>query len=267
MSIRRAITLTGILVVTTLTLTVSTAGARVTRELITSFGSLENGSIDVSGGHIATNGVAGLAVDLETGNVYVADNNTQTIYIFGPTGGAPADGVPSQIAGVHISLYFEPSAVAVDNSCFEHEPRLTGKACEEYDPSYGDIYIMDTNTNTERGEAGSAVGIQKFKLNARGEYEAVGEIEYKGAKRHGLAIDSRGNIYTDDTAEASNLQTEPVVEFKKIVEKVVNGGVEELQEKLEELTFAQHITPGAEYVAVDDLGDVYVASGGGTWAR
>jgi hypothetical protein len=38
--------------------------------------------------------------------------------------------------------------IAVDNSCAQHEPPLTGSTtptCEEYDPSFGDVYVVDTN--------------------------------------------------------------------------------------------------------------------------
>lgn len=34
-------------------------------------------------------------------------------------------------------------AIAVDNSCAEQEPPLTGSACESFDPSYGDVYIVN----------------------------------------------------------------------------------------------------------------------------
>ena len=37
-----------------------------------------------------------------------------------------------------------PAAIAVDNACVQHAPALTGKACEEFDPSAGDLYVMDS---------------------------------------------------------------------------------------------------------------------------
>jgi Beta-propeller repeat len=260
MSIRKVLTLASTLTLTALLLTTPQANAHTTRELLTSFGSFEGAiNTEEEGEDIIVDGVTGLAVDLETGNVYVADNVTETIYVFGATGGAPADGVPSQITGVHMSLYAEPSGVAVDNSCYEHEPRLTGKACKEYDPSYGDIYVMDDN---EEGAyfAGGVRGIQKFKLNSAGKYELVGEIDNEDPTPIGVAVDSRGNVYVvGETEENEHL---PVVEFRKIVEKVFNGGVEEFQEHLEELKLPQNITLHTGYVAVDDLGDVYVSSSG-----
>jgi hypothetical protein len=274
MSIRRAITLASTLALAALPLTAPPASAYTTRELVTSFGSFEGRTITRSARGESTDqvvdGVTGLAVDLETGNIYVADNNTQTIYIFGAAGGAPAGGVPSQITGVHINSAFEPSGVAIDNSCYEHQPRLTGKACEEYDPSYGDVYVMDTNDveigPDQWGPAPEGVrGVQKFKVNSAGRYELAGEIaceegsggspcEGSGGSPMGIAVDSQGNIYI--TREFSKSP----IEFKKIVEKATNGGVEEFEEKLEELILPQSITGGPGYVAVDDLGDVYLGS-------
>jgi Beta-propeller repeat len=189
-------------------------------------------------------------VDLETGNVYVADDRTQTIYVFGATGGSPADGVPSQITGVKISRSIEPSGIAIDNSCYERQPRLTGKECEEYDPSYGDLYVMD-NENGARTET----GVQKFKLNPGGEYELVGDIHDAQDTPYGVTVDSQGNIYV------VSYFTSSVIEFRKIIEKVINGGAGEFQEHLEEISIPQHITNMPGYVAVDDPGDVYMGSG------
>jgi hypothetical protein len=261
MSIRKAITLASALALTACPLTASPAGAQVTRELVTSFGSLQGETrLQAGGGDLVVDGVTGLAVDLETGNVYVADNRTQSIHIFGAMGGAPSGNVPSEIAGVHISNYFEPAAVAVDNSCYEHEPRLTGNACQEYDPSYGDVYVMDTDSvelsDGGQGFAGGVPGIQRFKLNPEGKYEVAGEIEFHNAVPVGVAVDARGNVYS-----VRGEDFPPVTEFKKIVEKVSNGGVEEFTEKLEELDIPQDIASEVGFVAADDLGDVYVGSG------
>jgi hypothetical protein len=232
MSIRKTIALGGTLVLTALALSGPPAGAQTTRELLTSFGSIET--------------PAGLAVDLETGNVYVADNRAQTVDVFGPTGGAPIGGVPAQITGVHINESLAwPSIVAIDNSCYEHTPRLTGTACEEYDPSYGDLYI----------------GNEKFRLNPSHEYELVGEMYHGAPPPSGAAIDSHGNLYlTFHAYEGAYPRPAPVVELKKVVEKVINGGVEEIKERLEEISIPQHFVREATYVAVDDRGDLYVGS-------
>jgi NHL repeat len=245
MSISKMVTIVSALVLATFALSAPPAGAHATRELLTSFGSL------------AFNGATGLAVDLETGNVYVADNNTQTIHVFGPTGGAPTNGVPAQITEVYLNESEQPSGVAVDNSCYEHQPRLTGRTCEEYDPSYGDVYVVK--------QSGLERGIVKFKLNPGHGYEPVATISigpyepYENAP-DGLTVDSRGNLYIILIASKDVDVPSPVIEFKKIVEKIVNGGVEEVEEKLEGIIIPQAITTEAAYIAVDNFGDIYAGS-------
>ena len=255
MSIRKTTTLACILILATLAFA-TVAGAHPTRELLTSFGNFEGSTED--GGTAIVNGVTGVAVDLETGNVYVADNETQTVYIFGPTGGKPVDEVPSQVSELHIESKSMPSGIAIDNSCYEHQPRLTGRSCEEYDPSYGDLYIIDSGFDSEHG-------IQKFKLGPDDKYEAIallgtGTNAERGADS-GVAVDSHGDVYlVRHSADEVNTGHVPVTEFRKVVEKVVADGVEEFQEKLEELSLPQNIVREAGYVAVDDSGDVYVGS-------
>jgi hypothetical protein len=250
--IRKTTILAGLLALAGLPLTSAPAGARLTRELVASIGNLEKGENYEDDTAI---GVSGLAVDLETGNVYVANNLTQTIDIVGPTGGAPTGGVPTQITGIHIDERENPAGIAVDNSCYEHQPtRLTGKECEEYDPSYGDVYVIDTNTE-HRHPMGAYEGIQKYRLTSGDSYELVGEIEFPGGPS-GVAVDFRGNVYG-----VGESYSNPVLEFKKNVEKVVTGGKEEIKETLQEIRIPrQEITRTLAYVAPDGLGDLYLGT-------
>jgi hypothetical protein len=255
MSIRRAI-LTSALTLTTLTLSAIPAGAHATRELLGTFGAME------------TPGPGGIAVNLETGNVYVTDKHAQTVDIYGANGGAPTDGVPTQITGVTLESHYRPVGVAVDNSCYEHEPRLIGTACEEYDPSYGDVYVATLASPEPPSPIYGPPSVRKFKLNPGHGYELAGRIYLplfeKGgepSQPFGLTVDSHGNLYS------VSLFFSPVIEFKKAVEKVVNDGKEEVQEKLEETGLPEASFPNAEiegkgpqYVAVDDLGDVYAST-------
>jgi hypothetical protein len=234
MSIGKAIAFACTLALAALVLTAAPAGARSTRELLGSFGPIEE--------------PGGLAVDLETGNVYVADKKTDTVDVFGPTGGAPVDGVPKQITGLSIAG-FDPVGIAVDNSCYEHAPRLTGVACEEYDPSYGDVYVMDNRSGQPN--------VQKFKLNSVHEYEsAAGAVpRTHHGEANAIAVDCFGNTYI-----SAELESLPLVEYKKILEKVTNDGKEELEEKLEENSMVSTLAPYGGYVAVDDVGDVYISA-------
>src|SRR5579863_9305836 len=219
------------------------ATARQTREFLNGFGSIPH--------------PAGVAVDLETGNVYVASDERITrgnkIYVYGPDGGSPAGGAPSEIAGLELAGEDEgePAGIAIDNSCYEHIPRLTGKACEEYDPSYGDLYTAS---------GGYLKIVQKFKLDPGHGYELV-ENGPSDNGEAGIMVDSHGDlflVYTDQGGHG------PIVEYKKIVEKVVNGQTkeEEVIEHYEEITIPEGITTEAAYIAADERGHIYVSAYG-----
>jgi hypothetical protein len=173
----------------------------------------------------------GIAIDQTTGNVYVADSEAGVVDVFGPEGGAPAGGVPSQITGLEFRSS-EPEGVAVDNSCFYHEPRLSGGACEEYDPSNGDVYVAES--------AGAAVA--KFKLNASHEYQLAGDLA-SGSEPNGVAVDTLGDVYV------TNQREEAITKFS-------SSGVELGKIEL-------HALGSPAYVAVGTPGVVYVGSGSG----
>src|ERR1700733_12033617 len=77
----------------------------------------------------------GIAVDEATGDVYVADIGTDTVYKF-DANGSPLDfaalgsdaltGVVTPAGSFSLpSLYGSPAAIAVDNACVQHVPALT----------------------------------------------------------------------------------------------------------------------------------------------
>jgi DNA-binding beta-propeller fold protein YncE len=149
----------------------------------------------------------GIAIDEATGDVYVADIGTDSVYKFN------ANGEPEEFAVLHShaltgvatpggsfsfpTLYGSPAAIAVDNACVQRSPTLAGKACEEFDPSAGDLYVMD---------AGHGV-IDKFGpdggyLSQIGGFSpatgsAVGELL-------GLGVDGSGTMHVDLSTEASD---------------------------------------------------------------
>ena len=118
------------------------------------------------------------------------------------------------------------------------------------------------------GPEGTKKGLEKFKLNSGGVYELVGvldlELQPSGTTEEdaaGVTVDSRGNIYAVSGSENLDGQAAvPVYEFRKVVEKVVNGGKEEFVEKLEGVKIPHHLGHRNEwgYVAVDDSGDLYL---------
>ena len=95
----------------------------------------------------------GIAVDEATGDVYVADLGTNTVskfdanrnpLDFSALGSNALTGAATPAKSFSFpSLYGSPAAIAVDNACVQHTPALTGEACEEFDPSAGDLYVMD----------------------------------------------------------------------------------------------------------------------------
>ncbi len=112
--------------------------------------------LNISFGHNATETFSnpnGIAIEEATGDVYVADIGTDTVYKFDASGN-PLDfaalgsnaltGTATEAGSFSFpSVYGTPAAIAVDNACVQHTPALTGKACEEFDPSAGDLYVMD----------------------------------------------------------------------------------------------------------------------------
>ncbi len=99
----------------------------------------------------------GIAVDEATGDVYVADLGTSTVYKFDANGNAVSYSslgsnalTGSATPAGSFSFPNEPgtpAAIAVDNACAQQTPQLTGSACTQFDPSAGDLYVMDADHN------------------------------------------------------------------------------------------------------------------------
>ena len=127
----------------------------------------------------------GIAIDEATGDVYVADIGTNTVYKFDASGNPVNFSALGSNALTHSfsfpSVYGTPAAIAVDNS--------TNPA----DPSAGDLYVMDSGHDT----------IDKF--GAGGEYlsrlgglppvtQSFGEVE---GELLGLGVDGSGTVHVD----------------------------------------------------------------------
>jgi DNA-binding beta-propeller fold protein YncE len=74
-----------------------------------------------------------------------------------------------------------PAALAVDNSCAQQSPPKTGSACEAFDPSYGDLYVLD---------AGHGV-IDKFAPSGAYLNQLAGPFS---GELLGLGVDRAGNL-------------------------------------------------------------------------
>ncbi len=145
----------------------------------------------------------GIAVEESTGDVYVADIGTGTVSKFTAAGVSITTwGANGQLTGIPAqsgkpaesfsfpSLYGSPGAIAVDNACVQHTPALTGKACEEFDPSAGDLYVMDSGHGVidKLSPGGSYLSqIGGFPPSTG---SAVGELL-------GLGVDGSGTVHVD----------------------------------------------------------------------
>ncbi len=158
----------------------------------------------------------GIAIDEASGDVYVADIGTDTVYRFDATGnpvGFSALG-RSELTGSATpagsfsfpSLYGSPAAIAVDNACVEHTPALTGTACEAFDPSAGDLYVMD---------AGDGV-IDKFNQEGRYLSQIAGFPSSTGSAEGellGLGVDGSGNLHVDLSGRGASGRQVVIDEF------------------------------------------------------
>ena len=148
----------------------------------------------------------GIAVEESTGDVYVADIGTDFVYKFNangepvnfnfPVGSKEAPGNTLEGADTPAgsfsfpSLYGTPAAIAVDNACVQHSPALTGKACEEFDPSAGDVYVMDSGHGV----------IDKFSPEGRYLSQIGGFPPSTGSASGellGLGVDGNGTVHVD----------------------------------------------------------------------
>jgi DNA-binding beta-propeller fold protein YncE len=124
----------------------------------------------------------GIAVDESTGDVYVADIGTNTVYKFDASGKAANFSALGSNALTHSfsfpSLYGSPAAITVDNSS------------SPSDPSAGDLYVMD---------AGNGV-IDKFSPEGRYLSQIGGFTPSTGSAEGellGLGVDGSGTVHVD----------------------------------------------------------------------
>ena len=149
---------------------------------------------------------SGVAVNEATGNVYVVDKGNNRVEYFNSTGtqleGAfngsgllPGEGSGSPL-GVFPGQFSEPEGIAIDNSCQLHKPALTETTtpltCKAFDPSNGDVYVVDGGHDV----------IDKF--SASGEYigqlTGTSEGSFRALNGYGqfpieVAVDTSGAVW------------------------------------------------------------------------
>ena len=195
------------------------------------------GSADGTGTAAQFSGPQGVAVD-NAGNVYVADSENQTIRKITPAGvvttlaGSP--GSYGSADGVGAAAQFnDPAGVAVDGG--------------------GNIYVADTGNDTIREiTPGGMVTTLAGMAGASGNVDALGTAARFNLP-DGVAVDSAGNIYVADSFNESIRKITPAGSVSTLA-----GGSFGSSDGIG--SAAQF--NGPEGVAVDSVGNVYVADNG-----
>jgi DNA-binding beta-propeller fold protein YncE len=146
----------------------------------------------------------GVAVNEETGDVYVVDKGSSRVVRFDKEGEfqseingsglllgeATAAGGLGREGEVPTGTFISPEGIAVDNSCAIRkvsDSELTQEKCEEEDPSNGDVYVVD---------AGNRV-IDKYSPAGKylGQIAEAGGKSFKGEGLDGVAVDPAGAVW------------------------------------------------------------------------
>lgn len=140
------------------------------------------------------NGPDGIAINEATGDIYVADTANDRVERFGALGeyqsvfnGSGTFAVEESAAPT--GTFSNPEAIAIDNSCTLHKPVLTVSTtptCEQFDPSYGDVYVADVEHNV----------IDKFSASGRYLGQIISTAGGESLLRiFGVAVDSNGRLW------------------------------------------------------------------------
>ncbi len=210
----------------------------------------------------------GIAIDEASGDVYVADIATNTVSKFDASGApvnfdfpagskeAPGNTLKGADAPAESfsfpSVYGSPAAIAVDNACVRQTPALIGNACKEFDPSAGDLYVMD---------AGHGV-IDKF--GPGGEYlsQIAGFEPATGTAKHellGIAVDSNGTVRADVSGVTARVRYAGGVSVEEFDDSAANHLIaqQHANEPSEHLSGIPQALPGDGF-AVGPSGDDYM---------
>ncbi len=178
----------------------------------------------------------GVAVNEETGIVYVADSGNNRVAMFNGSTGAfegqingsgtlTNKGVAEEKAAgggtapdeEPTGAFSDPSQIAVDNSCEQQKPKLTGAECEKFDPSNGDVYVIDSGHDVvdKYTATGKYVGqITRKTLEIDEEEREVEEPEKHEKVRikeellvlEGVAVEASGDVLVSARVSTPNLQ-------------------------------------------------------------
>jgi DNA-binding beta-propeller fold protein YncE len=151
----------------------------------------------------------GVAVNEATKDVYVVDRGANRVVRYSSAGkyesefngsgtllndknetfeGKAAGSGPGEVA---TGRFEEPSVIAVDNSCVLQKPALTGAACTSFDPSDGDVYVVDAGNQHRVIDKYSPEGMYLGQIS-----EAAGKT-LRSESLEGVAVDSTGTVWID----------------------------------------------------------------------
>jgi hypothetical protein len=154
--------------------------------------------------------VAIAIAEREEHDAYVVDRAGNSVQIFGAGGGFVGEingsgllpGEEGKIAGTggrtgekETGRFSGPEGVAVDNACHFHEVALhsghalTNVQCEEFDPSSGDVYIVDKGHEVIDKYTASGKYVGQITETASGPFENI----------DGIAIDTTGQVWVYST--------------------------------------------------------------------
>ncbi len=184
----------------------------------------------------------GVAVNEETGIVYVADSGNNRVELFNSTTGASLGeingsgtlvkrGAPGaeleaeeKAAGggtdpdeEPTGAFSDPTQIAVDNSCEQQKPKRTGAECEKFDPSNGDVYVIDSGHKVvdKYTATGKYVGqITRKTLEIDEEEREVEEpathekvrVKEELEDLEGVAVEANGDVLVSARVSTLNLQ-------------------------------------------------------------
>ncbi len=133
-----------------------------------------------------------VAVNEATDQVYVLDQGNDRVEIFnGETGALSGefDGSETPAGEFEFPAQAQNGAIAVDNACALHTPVLTGAQCEAFDPSAGDVYVIDAEHQV----------VDKFEADGTylDQVKEGGGVSFSGGALDGVAVDPSGRLSVD----------------------------------------------------------------------
>jgi len=161
---------------------------------------------------------SGLAVNAANGDLYIADTGNHRIDQFSASGVftrswgwgvengsselqtcTTATGCQAGLPGAEPGQLAEPTFIAIDNSCAEQRPPLTGIACEAFDPSAGDVYVADSADDTVSKFSPSGSLISSWGVGGRSDGStATAPIAGPFGPIAGITANSSGDLWVYD---------------------------------------------------------------------